>query len=222
MTYFPQINALPDAIFWDWDGTIVDSYNLLNETHNYTLRTLNMNELEEGAFRHYFGRERMYVFANLYGDQMDNAIEIFQDSVIKNSHKILPIKGIEAVMDLLQNNKVILGLVTNKRRCFVEKELTHTGLAKFLPIVVCAAEAEHDKPFADPLLKAIAQASMSAKKHEIWYVGDTETDIKCATNAGCKSIFIEGHKDTERILKEYFPYISFDNYYEFKDFLVAI
>lgn len=222
MTHFPQINALPDAIFWDWDGTIVDSYQFLNETHNYTLRTLGMAELKEGAFRHYFGKERMFIFSDIYRDKMDQAVEIFQNRVIENSHMIQPIKDIIKVMDFLQNHKVILGLVTNKRRCFVEKELAHTGLNKFLPIVVCSAEAQQDKPFADPLLLAVEKAKLNIQEHEIWYVGDTETDLMCATNASCKSIFLKGHKDTVKLLKEYSPYISFDNYSVFKDFLVAI
>ena len=222
MTHFPQINALPDAIFWDWDGTIVDSYQLLNKTHNSTLRSLGMPELKKGAFRDYFGKERMFIFSDIYGDQMESAIEIFQDKVIENSHMITPMEGVDDVMSFLQENFVTLGLVTNKRRCFVEKELEHTGFNKFLPIVVCAAEATQDKPYADPLLSAITQANMSTDNHEIWYVGDTETDLKCAINAGCKSIFIKGHKDTIRLLEEYSPYISFDNYSAFKDFLVAI
>ena len=222
MTHFPQVNALPNAVFWDWDGTIVDSYQLLNEAHNSTLRTLGMLELKEGDFKNYFGKERMFIFSDIYGDQMEGAIEIFQNNVIENSHLIKPMEGIDEIMRFLQKNHVTLGLVTNKRRCFVEKEMGHTGLNKYLPIIVCAGETSHDKPYADPLLKAIELANLPPQKHEIWYIGDTETDLKCSTNAGCKSVFIEGHKDTMRLIKEYSPYISFDNYHTFKDFLVAI
>jgi len=222
MTHLPQVDALPDAIFWDWDGTIVDSYQLLSEAHDSTLSTLGMLKLEEGEFRNYFGKERMFIFSDIYGDQMERAIDIFQSNVEEKSHLIKPMAGVIEVMRFLQESRVKLGLVTNKRRCYVGKELEHTGLNKFLPIVVCAGEASHDKPYADPLLKAIELANLPPQKHEIWYIGDTETDLKCATNAGCKSVFIEGHKDTMRLIKEYSPYISFDNYHTFKDFLVAI
>ncbi len=222
MTHFPQIDALPDAIFWDWDGTIVNSYNMLSETHNYTLRKLGMNELKKGEFKDYFGKERMFIFSSIYGDNMERAAEIFQKRVMVNSHMIKPMDGVIEVLDFLKIRGVVLGLVTNKRRCFVEKELEHTGFKEFLPIVVCAGEAQQDKPYPDPLLMALENAGLSLLKHRIWYVGDTETDLKCAAKARCESVFIKGHKDTISLIDKYTPFISFDNYHAFKDFLVAI
>jgi len=219
---YPEINKLPDAIFWDWDGTIVDSYQLLNDTHNYTLHKLGMPDLKEGEFRNHFGKERLQIFSSIYKDKKKEAIEIFQNSIMENNHMIKPIDGIIEVMTFLHENNVTLGVVTNKRRCYVEKELAHTGLDKFLPIVVCSTEAPQDKPYADPLIMAIEKAGLYIQKHEIWYAGDTETDLACAKNAGCKSVFLKGHKDTQKLLMEYSPYISFDNYSSFKDFLVAI
>ncbi len=218
----PQIDNLPDAIFWDWDGTVVDSYSVLNEAHNFTLRNLGMRELGEGEFKNYFGKERTFIFRDIYGERLEKAIEIFQNAIMDNSHMIKPFDCISEVLRFLKEQGVTMGIITNKKRCFVEKELEHTRFKKFLPIVVCSAEAAQDKPNADPLLKAIKQADMDVDKHEIWYVGDTETDLKCAKNARCKSVFKKGHRDTPQLLEKYSPFISFDNYCVFKDFLVAI
>ena len=189
MTHFPQVSTLPDAIFWDWDGTIVDSYQYLSDVHNYTLRTLGMDVLKEGEFKEYFGLERLYIFSTIYKDQMDEAVEIFQNRVMETNELIKPMEGIKDILEFLNNNDVKLGVVTNKRRCYVEQELKNMGLDDFLPIVVCSAEAARDKPFPDPLLLVIKQSGLNIQKHDIWYVGDTETDLLCAKNADCRSVF---------------------------------
>lgn len=222
MTHFPEIDTLPDAIFWDWDGTIVDSYQFLNDAHNHTLRTLGLEELKEGEFRNYFGKGRDAIFASFYGDQIKAGVEIFQKYVMENNHKIQPIEGVREVLSFLYERRIKMGVVTNKVRRYVGKELQNTGLYQYLPIVICASEASRDKPFPDPLLLAIEKAALNVKEHEIWYAGDTETDLLCAKGSGCRSAFLEGHRDTKRLLSEYAPYISFDNYSHFKDFLVAI
>ncbi|MCK5384284.1 MAG: HAD family hydrolase [Alphaproteobacteria bacterium] len=219
---FPEINKLPDAIFWDWDGTIVDSYQFLSDIHSYTLRTLGKAELKDGEFKDYFGMERLHIFSSIYGSEMENAIEIFQNRVMETNHMIKPMEGIKELMAVLKEKDIKLGVVTNKRRSYVAKELELMGLDKFLPIVVCSTEASRDKPFPDPLLLAIEKAGLYPRNNEIWYVGDTETDLICANDTGCRSVFLKGHRDTDSLLSKYSPYISFDNYSFFKDFLVAI
>ena len=222
MTHFPTNAKLPDAVFLDWDGTIVDSYQFLSDTHDYTLTTMSMSKLEKGGFREYFGKERLSIFADIYKDRMEEAIEIFQDRVMNNNYEIKPIPGAKEVLSFLKQKDVILGVVTNKRRAQVEKEHVYTGLNDYLPIVVTSGEANEDKPSADPVFLAIEKCGLDIKKDDIWYVGDTGIDLQCAQNAGCKSVFITGHKDTEELIAEYNPYISFDNYTLLKEFLVAI
>ncbi len=222
MTYFPTNAKLPNAVFFDWDGTIVDSYQLLSDAHDYTLTTLGMPILEKDGFREYFGKERMFILSDIYKDKKDKAIEIFQAYVSKNSHVIKPISGAKEALAFLRQKGVTLGVVTNKRRTAVEKEHVCTRLNDYLPIVVTAGEAKQDKPSAEPLLLAIEKSGLDIEKDEIWYVGDTGIDLQCARNTQCKSVFIKGHIDTKKLLTEYTPYISFDNYALFREFLVAI
>ncbi|MFP4098244.1 MAG: HAD family hydrolase [Alphaproteobacteria bacterium] len=224
MSLFPptERTTMPDAVFFDWDGTLVDSYQVLSDAHNGTLRALGMPLLEEGAYRAYFGKDRQYIFSSIYKDKAQEATSICVQNIMANNHKIKPIKGAKEVLSFLQNQGVTLGLVTNKQRSFLEKELKYTGFSPYLPTIVASAEAEADKPSAAPLLLALDKAGLDPEREAIWYIGDTESDLLCARDARCKSGLIGASQDTKDLILKYEPFISFDNYSSFRDFLVAI
>jgi len=222
MTHFPKHILLPDAVFWDWDGTLADSYNFLNDAHNHTLKTLGFPEFKEGEFNKYFGKPRMTLYPLIYKDKCNEAMDIFQDYVLENSHKVKTISGTKAILDFFKQNNVKMGIVTNKKGSFVLKELTNTGYNSYFPTVVGAGEAVADKPSGAPLLMALKIAKIDPEQNNVWYVGDTENDMACAKDAGCSGVFLKGHMDTDTIIDEYKPSISFNNYTQLKDFLVAI
>ncbi len=83
---------LPYAIFWDWDGTLVDSYSFLNDAHNHTLRTLGFEPFKGDEYKEYFGKPRETLYPAIYKDKCEQAKDVFQSYVTENSHKILPLK----------------------------------------------------------------------------------------------------------------------------------
>lgn len=223
MSHFPKINKLPEAVFWDWDGTIANTLKFLEEAHNHTLRSLGKKPFKEGDYASYFGKRRDFIFSTFYGeDQKEAAVKNFEEWVFKMNHLVEPISSVCEVVKYLHEKGVVQGIVTNKLRRYVEKEVCSFGLELCLPIVVCSGEAKEDKPSKEPLLLALEKTGLSLENKDIWYAGDTDSDLLCAQNAGCKTVLIEGHKDTESLIRRYNPYISFDNYDLFHDFLVAI
>ena len=222
MTHFSKILNLPDAVFWDWDGTIADSYNFLNDAHNYTLQKLGFSKFKEGEYKNYFGKPREMLYPAIYKNKCDEAMDIFQDYVFENSHKVKTISGTRDVLEMLRQNDVLMGVVTNKKNDFVSQELQHTSYEQYFSVLVGAGEAEQDKPSGAPLKLAIEKAKINTQTHTIWYVGDTENDLACAQDAGCHSIFLKGDENTDALIRKYKPIISFDNYEQLREFLIAI
>jgi len=223
MTQFPQIDTLPDAIFWDWDGTIVDSYEFLNDVYNHVLVTLGFEPLGEGEYRQYFGKKpKNEIFEALFGNKKDDALRLYTQYSLENNHKIQPFEGIHDTLKLLQDKGVLMGIVTIKKKELVMKELNHTGLSSFFPIVIGAGDAVEEKPSAAPLKLATKKAKLDVNKQNIWYVGDTENDILCAQNAGFPFLFLKGHIDTPALLEKYNPFISFERYDNLRTFFEQI
>lgn len=222
MTHFPKTTALPDAVYWDWDGTIADSYNFLNDAHNHTLEALGFARFKDGEYMEYFGKPREILYPAIYKDKSDQAMHVFQTYVFENSHKVQTIDGTREVLDFFNSRNIPMGVVTNKKGSFVTRELEHTSYAGFFKVIVGAGEAHSDKPSGAPLTLALEKSNLSPKTHNIWFVGDTENDLACAQDAGCESIFLKGDKNTDDLIATYKPLISFDHYQQFKEFLVAI
>ncbi len=222
MTQSLKIKKLPDAVFWDWDGTIADSYGFLNDAHNYTLRSLGFEEFKDGEYKEHFGKPREILYPTIYKDKCDQAMEIFQTYVLKNAHSISIIEGTKDVLDILYNSGVVMGVVTNKKSNFVSLELKYSSYDRYFSALVGSGDAVADKPSGAPLRLAFEKTGVDVSFHNVWFIGDTENDLACAKDAGCHCLFLKGDKNTNALINEYKPIFSFDNYQELKEFLTSI
>ncbi|PCJ99703.1 MAG: HAD family hydrolase [Zetaproteobacteria bacterium] len=213
---------LPDAVFWDWDGTLVDSYGFLNDAHSHTLITLGFEPFKKGEYKQYFGKPREMLYPAIYNEKCEEAKEIFGKYVAENSHKIQTIQGGERVLKFLYRRNIKMGIVSNKKASFIALELKHLGWEKYFSVIVGAGDAHTDKPSPAPLLLALENSGIDKDYTNIWYIGDTENDLACAQSAGCASLFLSGVAETETLLQKYNPIITFDNYSQLEEILVAI
>ncbi len=212
----------PDAVFWDWDGTLVDSYGFLNDAHSHTLMALGFKPFKDGEYKQYFGKPRETLYPAIYKDKCEEAKEIFGKYVVENSHKIPIIPDGKIVLEYFHAQNIPMGIVSNKKAELITLEVAHLGWQKYFPTIVGAGDAEADKPSPTPLLLALGRADIDPKTSNVWYIGDTENDLACAQSAGCESLFLTGHDDTQALLQKYAPIITFENYSQLKEILVAI
>lgn len=210
----------PAAIFLDWDGTLVDSFEFLLEAHSYARRKTGMPPLGRDEFLEYFGMPREVLYARLYGSKRKEAKEHFEDFVVKHHLQFLkPLSGALDLILAIVDAGIPAGVVSNKKGDFIRKEIEHFGWTRHFAAIVGAGEAPQDKPAADPLLLAIELAEIKENNELIWYVGDSETDMLCARNARCVSVLVDsGHNNTWK--ENYNPALNVKNCTELADFLL--
>ncbi len=213
---------MPKAVFWDWDGTLIDSYAFLNDAHNFTLTSLGFAPFKEGEYKNFFGKPRDILYPAIYKDKCEEAIEIFQKYVLENNHKVKALPDCRPVLELFYQKNIPMGIVSNKKANLIERELKHLKWEQYFKIVVGAGDAEFDKPSGAPLLLAIEKTGKIYDNNHIWYIGDTENDLACAKNARCPSIFLTEDKNSSTLIKKYDPLLKFDTYRQLMDILVAI
>ncbi len=213
---------MPRAVFWDWDGTLADSYGFLNDAHNHTLETLGFDGFKEGEYRQYFGKPREILYPAIYKDKCNDAMEVFQGYVLENSHKIQVIDGSHEVLEFFHQKNIDMGIVSNKKSSFIVKELDYLGWSKYFKVVIGSGDAKFDKPSGAPLLMALEKSAVSHDLDDIWYVGDTQNDLACAKDVGCHAIFLNDAQNSSNLIKTYNPLINFNNYKQLKAILVAI
>ena len=182
----------PDAILFDWDGTLVDSLPALNEYYNHVLHAFSKPPITIEQAKSNIRRSARDVFPEVFGEQAEEALKIFYDHVAaKHLEHLMPFSESHDFLTELSALGIQLGIVSNKRHSFLLKEITHLGWDKYLLSNIGAGEAAKDKPEPDSLLMAAGKMKLLPDKHHIWYVGDTETDMMAAQAAGFELIFIE-------------------------------
>lgn len=212
----------PKAVFFDWDGTLVDSFAFLHAAHNYTRKQFDLMPFSLEDFGGYFGQPREKLYAEIYGvENIETAKTHFEHYVYSN-HKegLKPLNGALEVLEVLRDLAVPCGVVTNKKRDLVEAEIKNYSWDHFFISVVGAGDAEEDKPSSAPLLLAIEKSGLDFDFDDIWFVGDTDNDLGCANSAQVKTILIHDGPKSADLLEKYKVHLHQKNCSEFARFLL--
>jgi len=213
--------VVPKAVFFDWDGTLVDSFSFLQDIHNYVLDELRLPARADGWFVDYFGKERDWIYQDIYGDVEAQARVLFAEYLVENHVTVLKaMDGARDVLDILQAHGIVCGVVTNKQGDWVRKEIEAFGWGHYFSSVVAAHEAWADKPSCAPLVKAVADAGIDAKPDQIWFIGDTDSDMNCAKEYGSPAVLIHPDPVREPWYEDFDPFAVFDDCRAFHVFLL--
>ena len=187
----------PDAIIYDWDNTLVDTWPLIKNAINATMRSLNREEWSLEKVRDSVHKSMRESFPEIFGNEWERAGEIYkkayqdiniaQISLLKNSFELL---------SFVKSLNIPQFLVSNKIGATLRKEVKKLQLEHLFFSLVGAQDANFDKPSREPADFALMGSQIDPKKHHIWFVGDTIADVECAHNLGACPI-IYGHSDNQ-------------------------
>ena len=185
-----MINS-PKIILFDWDNTLVNSWNKLHKCINHTFRHFSVPEwsLEET-------KANMHIslvdsFPKVFGERWIEAKQLYYNCYDKiySDIPVDPLKDAELLLKELQINNIGLGIVSNKCGDFLRKEVEALKWKQYFNAVIGSTDAAKDKPNPDPVFLALSKIPQKAIAKEIWFVGDTIVDMECAVNSGCYPIF---------------------------------
>jgi phosphoglycolate phosphatase len=100
-----------------------------------------------------------------------------------------------------------LGLLTNRRRALFGGELRRVeqgGWEDLFDVLVCGHDVPRRKPAPDMVLQALRTLGLAAGP-EVWFVGDSTTDVIAAREAGVRAIFYNGARWDPPNLVRIFP-----------------
>jgi phosphoglycolate phosphatase len=212
---------LPKAVFFDWDGTLVDSFGFLHAAHNHARVSLGMEPFSIEDFSGYFGQPREILYTKIYGENRDKAKEYFEEFVYghyKEHLKPLPMAG--EVLQWFKTAGISCGVVSNKKRELILAEIENYGWGEYFCSIVGAAEASEDKPSPAPLALGVIRAGIAAEPQDIWFVGDTDNDLGCGNDYGAVCIFLESQELYNKVSQNYRIDLHKENCAGFYDFLL--
>ena len=181
------------AFFFDMDGTIIDSRADLAATVNHTRRDLGLPEISQEAVLVCVGQGAKYLLAHAIpekADEVERLWEIFRSHYAEHMLEHCALyPGVEETLHELARRGCPLGVNTSKPNFATKAILEHFRLDKlFGSAVIAGGDCDEKKPSAKPLRECAARLGHTLSSED-WMVGDSWTDLDCATNAGVKGVF---------------------------------
>lgn len=199
-------SSQPTALLFDWDNTLVDTWPVIHEalTHTFVQMGVAPWSMEETKERVH--RSMRDAFPDIFGDRWEEAGALYQQRFRAiHLERLSPLPGAESVLQRLRTQSFFLGVVSNKTNVNLVKEVRHLGWNHYFDVVVGAQDAPRDKPFADPILHALAGTDLSPGPH-VWLIGDSVTDLECAKNAGITAVFFGAERaEAPAMIQAYQP-----------------
>ena len=175
-----------DAIFFDLDGTVVDSLQDIVAVVNHTMRHFNLPERTTDALVPHLG----WGVGNLIRKILPGLSEARTEEILAHyrayyalhaGDQSRPFEGILPMMARLKADGLVLALLSNKPDAAVQP-LVERYFSGLVSLAVGELEGVRRKPHPDMVEAAARQLNVPLSR--CLYVGDTEVDIDTAKNAG--------------------------------------
>ena len=190
-----NVNKLPKAILFDWDNTLVDTWPVIHDAMNVTLKYMGCDGWDMVETRKRVRRALRETFPELFGTRWQEARDVFYERFHKiHLERLEIIDGAQELIKLLAKSPIYVAVVSNKNGENLRREAEYLGWSNYFDVMVGAADAAKDKPAMEPVLMALGGSGFAPGK-EVWFIGDTEIDVQCANNSGCTSILISNGTD---------------------------
>jgi beta-phosphoglucomutase len=208
------------AILFDMDGVLVDSMAFHLKTWQELLENFNINVSDEFIYEHE-GAMDPEVIVNLfkrYGHNLgpEKILQIYQTQNAMFQEKYLSqVKLYPDSLNLLQQlnqNGILLGLVTSSRRNLVKRIWQEKDLNLFQAIIT-ADDITRFKPFPDPYLKAVAELKQSTDTCLV--IENAPAGIQSANSAGITCLAISSTLPADKLSAAYQVFSSLKSLYDF-------
>ena len=181
------------TVLFDFDGTIMNTNDVIIKSWQHTFRALTGKEQEESAIVKTFGEPLELTMGRFFGgeqEEVNKNIEIYRSFHRDNFGKLITVfPGIHDLLAELKDRENKLGLVTSRLKRTTMEGLEKYKLDRYFDYVVTADDTTVHKPDPAPIL--IALNNLGSTHDEAIMVGDTWMDMKCAANANVPAVLVD-------------------------------
>jgi phosphoglycolate phosphatase len=192
--------GIMSVILFDLDGTLVDTAHDLGAALNIQLQRHGKQALAHESIRpaaSHGSKALLELGFNIMPGNdnflnMQNEYLAIYDQVLTN-HPVL-FEGMSELLNLIENQDMPWGVVTNKPRRFTMPIMRTMQLDQRAACIVCGDDALRPKPYPDTLFMACE--TMQAMPKDCIYIGDAQRDIEAGAAAGMRTaVALYGYLD---------------------------
>lgn len=177
------------AVLFDMDGTLLDSAPDFIAITQAMRTARGLPPLADKLIRDQISGGARAMVASAFDEAPDSAaFEVLRQEFLERYQQhcavlTRPFEGIEALLDDIEQARLLWGVATNKPLRYAEPIMQGLKLAERSAVLVCPDHVERSKPAPDMLLLACQQ--MGVNPEAVLFVGDDARDIESGRAAGC-------------------------------------
>ena len=179
-----------NTVLFDFDGTLVNTNDVIIASWQHT-------------YMHYLGREEsLEKITACFGEPLLLTMErefpevdpresagVYRNFQKENADELVKIfPGIKELLESLKTDGFRMGVVTSRTRESAQRYMDMFGIGDYFEEMVSCDDTDIHKPNPEPILLCLKKMGITAE--EALMVGDSPFDIKCANNAGVKSVLV--------------------------------
>jgi phosphoglycolate phosphatase len=181
-------------LVFDWDGTLVDSIERIVTSLQFASRQTVDIHLSETQARDVIGLGLMEAIAKLHPEldtqqhsaKLNNIADAYRQHYLHDNKVPAPLfSGVNQLLNELREDGYTLAISTGKSRAGLEQSINEHQVADYFSTTRCAGENK-SKPHPEMLHEILDELNFPAT--QTLMIGDSEHDLKMASNANIKSI----------------------------------
>lgn len=182
------------AVIFDLDGTLLNTLPDIAAAMNRVLEENGLPTHPERAYRLFTGNGARILTQRALGEGRSADLEeriyrqYAQDYAANSLVDTAPYPGIPGMLRTLSERGLKVCVFSNKDDSDVQPVIRHFFADQQLAVVRGALPGVPLKP--DPAAPLAIAASLGLTPEDFLYVGDTQTDMRCAKNAGMDSVAV--------------------------------
>ena len=179
-----------DTVLFDFDGTVMDTNEVILKSWQHTFRTLENREEKQEILVSTFGEPLETTMKKFFPDvPVDEAVEIYRSYHYDNFGELIRLfPGMKELLAKVKAGGCKTGLVTSRLFKTTMQGLEHYEIKDYFDAIVTAEDTDRHKPDPQPINVALEKLG-SAPETSIM-LGDTAFDLMCAKNAGVRSVLV--------------------------------
>ncbi|MGF1531532.1 MAG: HAD family hydrolase [Puniceicoccaceae bacterium] len=195
MTLSPRPGSPFGALF-DWDGVVVDSSKLHEESWYLLAREADL-PLTSALFEKSFGRVNREIIPDIFGWTDDPATterlgrrkeELYRELIL--SKGLTPLPGVEKLLLSLHQEGIPAVICTSTERANIETSLEVLGFASYFKDAVCSEDVRLGKPHPEVFLTGASRCNLPPQACVV--LEDSRHGLKAARAGGMRSIGVTG------------------------------
>ncbi len=180
-----------NTVLFDFDGTLVNTNDAIIASWQHTYLHYTGKEASLERITSCFGEPLLITMAREFpGVDPEESAEVYRRFQVENTDELVKVfEGIPELLEALKEEGYRIAIVTSRTRESANRYLDMLGIGGYFEDMVSCDDTHAHKPNPEPILLCLAKLGIT--KDEAIMIGDSPFDMKCANNAGVKSVLVD-------------------------------